>query len=340
MFRRFCCALLATSLLAAFAVSSPLQAQDEVAKPVDQYAVPENDVAAIVDFLNRLEAYRPTTTEEVLAYRQHARKALETAANRIVKLEKDKTSDAYRKATVIRLQLGLSDVQHGTAETQQSFYKDVLAHLKSAKAPSQQDLALAYTFGQVIEQVGNLNLAKEAYTEFGKYFSKSDDEKLAGYGEMMAGTARRLELPGKEMNLEGTTTSGEAFDWKAYRGKVVLVDYWATWCGPCVQELPNVLENYEKYHDKGFDVVGISLDTDPAKLSRFIAERELPWVCLFEEGAGTNNAMAKRYGVMRIPTTMLLDREGKVVAMDVRGGELGRQLAALLGPVEEKESAQ
>ncbi|MCA9122336.1 MAG: TlpA family protein disulfide reductase [Planctomycetaceae bacterium] len=339
MFHRLCPAFALALVIAAILAPIEAPAQDEVAKPVDRYAVPKDDVAAVLEFLNALEAYRPTTTDEVLAYRQNARKALQTAAERILKLEKDETSEAFRRARVIKLQLGLSDVQHGTAESQQKFYQDVLAHLKSSKAPSQQDLALAYTFGQVVEQAGNLELAKEAYGEFGTFFKSSNDEKLAGYGEMMEGTARRLDLPGKTMELDGVTTDGEPFDWKSYRGKVVLVDYWATWCGPCVAELPNVKENYDKYHDKGFEVVGISLDSDPARLMRFLGERQLPWVCLFEEGAGTDNTLAKRYGVMRIPTTMLLDREGKVVAMDVRGGELNRQLAALLGPSETAEAA-
>ncbi len=335
MFRRFCCAL--ALALSVGSVSNPivLRAQDEVAKPVDRYAVPEGDVAALIEFLKGLETYRPTTTEEVLAYRQNARKALETASSRIIKLEQDKTSEAYRKASSIQLQLGLADVQAGNAETQNGFYQNVLAHLTSAKSLSQQDLGLAYTFGQVVEQSGNIELAKSAYGEFGKIFAMSPDKALAGYGEKMTGIARRLDLPGKEMKIEGTLVGGESFDWKAYRGKVVLIDYWATWCGPCIQELPNVKENYDKYHDKGFEVVGISLDSDPARLERFLAEQKIPWACLFQEGAGWDHPMAKYYGVMGIPATMLLDREGKVVSMGVRGGELGRQLASLLGPVEE-----
>ncbi|MDA1051244.1 MAG: thioredoxin-like domain-containing protein [Planctomycetota bacterium] len=332
MFRRFCCALVLVSFFAPAIAPVALRAEDEVAKPAGRYAVPDGDVAAILKFLKGLETYRPTTTDEILAYRQNARKAIQTAADRIVKLEKDKTSDAYRKAGGIQLQLRLSDVQQGTAETHRTFYNDLLAHLKTAKAASQQDLAIAFTFGQAIEQLGNVELAKEAYGEFGKIFSGSKDKTLAGYGEKLAGVARRLDLLGKEMKIEGATASGEPFDWKAYRGKVVLIDYWATWCGPCIEELPNVKENYDKYHGKGFEVVGISLDSDRGPLRRFLATHEIPWACLFEEGAGTDHPMANYYGVMQIPTTMLLDRDGKVLSIGVRGSELGRQLAKLLGP--------
>ena len=334
MLRRFCHAIIIALFLAPASGPLALRAEGDVAKPADRYAVPQDDVAALVQFLTGLESYEPTKTEEILAYRQHARKAFETAAERIIKLEKDKSSDAYRKASGIQLQLRLSDVQRQGVETHDAFYKELLAHLKTAKAASKQDLAIAYTFGQLVEQGGNVALAKVAYGEFGKIFSASKDEELAGFGETMAGIARRLDLPGKKMQLEGTTADGKPFDWKAYRGKVVLVDYWATWCGPCVEELPNLKENYEKYHDKGFDVVGISLDTDFGPLRRFLAAHEIPWVCLFEEGAGPDHPMAKYYGVMQTPTTMLLDREGKVVSMDVYGDELGRQLAKLLDPAD------
>ena len=335
MFRRITSALI-VSLVAYTVALSPLRAEDEVAKKVDRYAVPEGDVVALVKFIEVLEVYRPKTSEEIDAYKLNARKSLETAASRILELEKDKTSHAYRKANGIQLQLRLGNMPRDP-KMQRTFYLDVVAHLKSAKVASQQDLALAYTFGQLAEQIGNVDLAKEAYREFGKVFSTSDDETLAGYGAKMTGIARRLDLPGKEMKIEGQTVSGEPFDWKSYRGKVVLVDYWATWCRPCIQELPNVKENYTKYHDKGFEVVGISLDSDPARLQSFLTEREIPWACLFEEGAGWNHPMAEYYGVMGIPATMLLDREGKVVSMGIRGGELGRQLAKLLGPAEAVE---
>ncbi|MBP88723.1 MAG: hypothetical protein CMJ64_18755 [Planctomycetaceae bacterium] len=305
------------------------------AKPKDRYQVPEGDVAALAKFLDGLMAYRPKTTDEILAYRQKARKAMESAADKILKLEKDKSSTAYRKAVSVKLQLDLPKLQAGTEQDQKQYYERVAKHIDAGKSFGQPDLALAYTTSQLIEQSGNEELAGEAYAKFGAIFEKNDDETLAGYGKMMSGVARRLVLLGKEMKIDGTTLEGDKFDWKAYRGKVVLVDFWATWCGPCIAELPNVKENYEKYHDKGFEVVGISLDEDRKRLMRFVVENKLPWACLFEDGVGTNHPMAQYYGVMGIPTMMLVDRKGKVVSMSARGGELERQLVRLLGPTDE-----
>ena len=130
---------------------------------------------------------------------------------------------------------------------------------------------------------------------------------------------------------------GSKFDWAKYRGKVVLVDFWATWCGPCRAELPNVKKNYELYHDKGFEVVGISLDNDRAALEKFLETEQNPWITLYD-GPWNDNAVATYYGIMGIPTVILVDKEGKVVSTRARGPELGKQLAALLGPAEPAEN--
>jgi thiol-disulfide isomerase/thioredoxin len=82
--------------------------------------------------------------------------------------------------------------------------------------------------------------------------------------------------PGQEIEIAGPTVQGPPFDLRQLRGKVVLVDFWATWCGPCVAELPHVREVYDRYHDKGFEVVGVSLDTSRDKLAEYIKEKQVP----------------------------------------------------------------
>ena len=123
--------------------------------------------------------------------------------------------------------------------------------------------------------------------------------------------------------------TAENFD-EVTKSGVVLVDFWATWCGPCVAELPNVLEAYRKYHDRGFQIIGISLDKDLNALTAFIKGHDMSWPQYFD-GKGWENKLAARYGIRSIPTTFLLDGKGRIVARDLRGNALPAELAKLLG---------
>ncbi|HWI56494.1 MAG TPA: TlpA disulfide reductase family protein [Bacillota bacterium] len=122
---------------------------------------------------------------------------------------------------------------------------------------------------------------------------------------------------------------GKPLSIASYKGKVVLLDFWATWCGPCVRELPNVQKTYEKHHPKGFEIIGISLDEDEQKLKGFIKEKNMPWRQYFD-GKGWENKLAAQYGVKSIPATYLLDGEGKIIAKDLRGEDLDQAVAKAL----------
>lgn len=115
----------------------------------------------------------------------------------------------------------------------------------------------------------------------------------------------------------------------AYRGKVVLIDFWATWCGPCVAELPNVLKTYQKYHSQGFEIIGISLDQEKEKLESFLKQKGIPWQQYFD-GEGWGNKLAVKYGIESIPATFLLDGQGKIIGTDLRGEALAEAVAKAL----------
>ena len=96
---------------------------------------------------------------------------------------------------------------------------------------------------------------------------ESQDAELKRIAPIYEGVQRRLALPGKPLQVEGTLLGGTKINWESYRGKVVLVDFFASFCDPCRAEVPNVLDNYRAYHDKGFEVIGVNLDTHPKDVS-------------------------------------------------------------------------
>ncbi|MHB1081947.1 MAG: TlpA family protein disulfide reductase [Prosthecobacter sp.] len=136
------------------------------------------------------------------------------------------------------------------------------------------------------------------------------------------------ELKTKPLELKFTAVDGREVDVSKLQGKVVLIDFWATWCGPCVAELPNVLKAYKELHPKGFEIVGISLDGDKSELEGFVKEKGMEWPQYFD-GKGWQNEISTKYGISSIPAMWLLNKKGMVVSTDARGG-LEEMVAKLL----------
>jgi thiol-disulfide isomerase/thioredoxin len=146
-------------------------------------------------------------------------------------------------------------------------------------------------------------------------------------------------LVGKPLALEGYTVDGKRLDMSQYEGKIVLVDFWATWCGPCRAEIPNIRQNWEKHHHDGFEVIAISVDDDWDALQTFIAEEKPPWTVVADNHPNNRKSMRARYDIRGIPAFILVGRDGKVAAVHCRGERLGQQLAKLIRDRGERTSS-
>jgi thiol-disulfide isomerase/thioredoxin len=160
--------------------------------------------------------------------------------------------------------------------------------------------------------------------------ARSASRMLASFDKMLEAKKIQSALAvGEEFpTFAEKDLEGKALSLADYKGKVVLIDFWATWCGPCIAELPNVVAAYEKFRDQGFEVIGISLDSDRDALVNFTKEKKIAWPQYFD---GEGSKLAMKYGIQSIPTTFLLDRGGKIVAKNLRGDVLAEAVKQAVG---------
>ncbi len=126
------------------------------------------------------------------------------------------------------------------------------------------------------------------------------------------------DYTGKPLTLKFDAADGTPVDLAKLHGKVVLVDFWATWCGPCMKEVPNVVAAYAKYHAKGFEIVGISLDQDKDKMFKVMAQKGMTWPQYFD-GKGWSNEVATSFQIRSIPSMWLVNKNGIIATTNARG---------------------
>ena len=149
-------------------------------------------------------------------------------------------------------------------------------------------------------------------------------------GERAAGALARLDLKGKPLVVGGRNLANTAVRSDAYRGKVLLVVYWATWCKPCTEELPALQALYAQYRGRGFEILGVNLDLERTPVPAYISAHRITWATLHEPG-GLDSRLARQLGILSLPTMVLIDRQGRVISAEMTLADLKTELPKSLG---------
>lgn len=240
----------------------------------------------------------------------------------------------YKRVDEVYHLLGNALVQLGQVEEGIEAFEKVVRDYPEARYVERclLDLGLAY------DKLGNHDAADGAYqklidhpkygkrsqAKFAKRLLEQDKADRTGELPKPPGTSQGQGMPPSEwigkpaLDFQVTDLKGEELSLEKYRGQVVLLDFWATWCGPCIAEIPNVKRTYEKYKDQKFQIIGISLDRSITPLKEYIEKEELGWVHYWDNSGKVSNM----YKVRGIPSTFLIDGEGTIRKTNLRGHAL------------------
>ncbi len=200
------------------------------------------------------------------------------------------------------------------------------ALMQSLEGPEQQEFAVNFADSLAGSALagGRHDVARMVYETVLEKYGESPELRVKVQDDLA-----RIDMIGKPAPaLALNDLSGRPFRLSDLKGKYVLIDFWATWCAPCLAELPNVQAAYAKYHDKGLEIVSISLDETPQAVSDFVKARKIPWRQIHNATSGGDAVAA--YGISNIPSTFLVDPEGNVIRLELRGRNLSKTLEQLI----------
>ena len=211
------------------------------------------------------------------------------------------------------------------AQIQAKWLTDLQAFVeKYPKTPDSAEALLQ--LGMYQEFVGKAEEATKWYQQLVTSFPKAESAPKAN------GALRRLGAVGKAMQLRSNDISGGTLDLASYRGKVVLIHYWATWCEPCKADMVLLKDVFAKKGGRDFDIIGVCLDENAADAKRYLTENRFPWKHVYEPG-GLDGRLANEMGVMTLPLMILVDQDGNVAHQNIHvGPELDAELAKLIQP--------
>jgi peroxiredoxin len=313
------------SILLAASVTLRGAAGDEPAHTGVAHIQAKHDRALIAELADYIKKY-PNADDREQAYAALFNKAIEhdwfaetdPLARHYLRTEPDGPVRALGQIIVT-----MARAQAGQFDEALAQYKELMQGLGQA---DQEEFAASFSdsFASAAIVAARFSVAREVYTTLLARFKDSPNLR-----QKIEADLKRLDLVGKPAPAFATEDiSGHPVRLADYRGKYLLVDFWATWCAPCIGELPNLQAAYQAYRDAGFEIIGVSLDESKAAIADFAKARKVPWPQI--HNASSSADLVELFGISSIPATYLIDPQGTIRRMDLRGKALDQSLAPAL----------
>ncbi len=297
------------------------KAQGE-ATPFPDLKIPPDATPAQLDALiAQAKALRPRNPHQYQAMQV----AIRDASKALLKqLDKEQPTPRYQQAELDTIAASVAVMTFYGEDAQQKTLEQVHDFLKKRETLSMQDIQTGILAANMLEMQPNKQPARDTYQLLDDLLKEDEREEMQSLRLNLKASMRRLDLLGSKFELEAQALDGSTVQIADYAGKFLIVDFFATWCAPCLTEAPHLQAQYEKYKDKGLEVIAISIDTDVEALQKYLKEAQVPWPVIHDDAADPLQRLQMKFGISQLPTVLLLNKEGTVVSLEARGSELTR----------------
>lgn len=281
---------------------------------------PTSTAEALEKVISTAKAIRPASAEQYSAMQT----AIRDASKQLMAVLKDKNLPRYKQAQLDSMSASLLLATFFGEEARAKVVEQLKQMLKDRETLSIEDVQMATFAAANLELNPNKKDARVIYALLDELLANDKREEMQSMRINLQSSIRRIDLLGNKFELEYKDIKDKVIKTEDFAGKFVIVDFFASWCQPCLSEVPRLKKHFAKYKEKGLEVLAISLDETREGLDKYLASAELPWQVIHDNANDPLERLQLKFGVAALPTVLLLNKEGTVVSLEARGAELDR----------------
>ncbi|MCA9192491.1 MAG: TlpA family protein disulfide reductase [Planctomycetales bacterium] len=300
---------------------------DTVSSLSDQLRIPANATAdQLEQLIERANQLRPETHPDYLA----TQNAILSASKKLLELlSNERGSERFQRIELEAIKSAVALMAFSSPESQQKASEQVAEFLKGRNPLSLSDVQTGILAASMLEMQPNKKPARDLYQLMDSLLEKDQREEMQSLRLNLQASVRRLELLGKKLELAALDINGNRIQVDDFAGKFLIVDFFATWCQPCLSDLERIKVLHAKYKERGLEVISISLDHDRETLDKYLTTADLSWPVIYDSADDPNERLQMKFGVSTLPTVFLLNKEGTVVSLEAHSSELNRLMQML-----------